>query len=118
MTSSTGTCTVIANLPGNTNYTAAPKITESTTASKGCGYRHIYRRSSHGTVSVHFHRDSYHERQYEGSDYSKRLLLNQRYHRNDDIGLGNLHGHSKLGNGQPVSRCLRFTNYNWGEISL
>ena len=35
MTSSTGTCTVIANLPGNTNYTAAPKITESTTASKG-----------------------------------------------------------------------------------
>jgi len=34
MTAATGTCTVIANQAGNANYTAAPKITELTTASK------------------------------------------------------------------------------------
>ena len=32
MTSSTGTCSVIANQPGNTNYSAAPQVTQSTAA--------------------------------------------------------------------------------------
>src|SRR5208337_3010150 len=32
MTSSTGTCSVIANQAGNSNYAAAPKVTESVTA--------------------------------------------------------------------------------------
>jgi phospholipase C len=34
ITNSTGTCTVIANQPGNTNYPAAPQVTQSTGASK------------------------------------------------------------------------------------
>jgi phospholipase C len=34
MNAATGTCSVIANQAGNANYTAAPKITELTTASK------------------------------------------------------------------------------------
>ena len=35
MNSSTGTCTVTANQAGNTNYLAAPKLTETTAAAKG-----------------------------------------------------------------------------------
>jgi phospholipase C/sugar lactone lactonase YvrE len=35
ITASSGTCTVTANQPGNTNFMAAPTITESTIASKG-----------------------------------------------------------------------------------
>jgi hypothetical protein len=34
MTSGTGTCTVIANQPGNANYNPAPQVTETTTAAK------------------------------------------------------------------------------------
>src|ERR1035441_2360595 len=34
MTSSTGTCTVIANQSGNANYLAAPAVTETTAAAK------------------------------------------------------------------------------------
>ena len=34
MTSGTGTCSVIANQAGNSNYTAAPQVTKSVTATK------------------------------------------------------------------------------------
>ncbi|MGA3196453.1 MAG: Ig-like domain-containing protein, partial [Terriglobales bacterium] len=34
MTSGTGTCSVIVNQPGNSNYSAAPQITQSTSATK------------------------------------------------------------------------------------
>ncbi len=34
MTAATGTCTVIANQPGDSNYSAAAQVTESTTAAK------------------------------------------------------------------------------------
>jgi len=35
MTSGTGTCSVIANQPGNSNYAAAPQVTETVAATPG-----------------------------------------------------------------------------------
>ena len=42
MTSATGTCSVIANQAGNPDYTAAPQVTKSVTATKAHADHHIH----------------------------------------------------------------------------